>query len=144
MISKSFVFNASQTYVRVFVCWMLSALSMRLSTSQTVIQRLSTFRQGNVTYRRPMRKTNCEIRTKNHNNNDFKSEIGSMSLRCGSAFLTRLRSLPQIRKCYYSSQHILQLNRRQNISSTQFTYRLFCNPASKGEVRISFMFFNIL
>ena len=63
-----------------------------------------------------------------------------MSLRCCTSFLTRLRNLPQFGQCYYRSQHILHENRSQNITSTPFIYRQFCNPASKGEVRISYVF----
>ncbi|XP_055314025.1 mitochondrial import inner membrane translocase subunit TIM50-C-like [Sitodiplosis mosellana] len=54
-----------------------------------------------------------------------------MSLRCCSSFLARLKNLPQIRKCYYGSQHILHNKLQQNITSNSFIYRHFCNPASK-------------
>lgn len=64
----------------------------------------------------------------------------NMSIRCCSSILGKLSSFQRIKKCYYSSQHVLNYNRQPSHGSTHFANRHFCSPASKGEVRIRNVF----
>lgn len=61
-----------------------------------------------------------------------------MSWKFCTSSLTRLRSLSQFRRCSQNNARFQQLLVNSSIGGSN--YRNFCNPASKGEVRISYVF----